>query len=197
MDSLDLGRGFVLRLTAAYAISLLVAVGMGFYAGFPLMGLEEGPQENMQEIILLIAAVIFGIAAKRLQDAASFTATGCVFLCLLFYLRELELPVTGAFTAYLDSKAFRWHETVVVLAILIPYTFLKRRFLPAQWHYVRRGKCWPFLMAAAWLLIGDALDKLVYGTAGGFFEEWAELNGYLTLLLVAYAFSKRAKLTSY
>ncbi|MBM3617600.1 MAG: hypothetical protein FJX23_03550 [Alphaproteobacteria bacterium] len=196
MDSLDLGRGFALRLAAAYVISLVLGAAIGLIVGFPLMGLEEGPQENMQEVILLCATATFAFAAKGLKDAARMTAVGAAFLCVIFYFRELELPVTGAFTAYLDSNTFRWHETFVLLAILIPYTFINRRFIPAQWGYIRSGKCWPFLLAGVWMLAGDALDKIAQGAAVGFFEEWAELNGYLTLLLVAYAFSKNARTES-
>lgn len=197
MENLTLQRGFALRLGIAYGISLLVAGLVGSYVGLDMMGLEEGPQEQMQEVFLLLGMLTFGLAAKRLRDAARFTAVGGIFLCIILYFRELELPVTGAFTAYLDSNAFRWHETFALLAVLVPYAIMNRRFIPAQWHYLRSGKCWPFLIAGAWLLIGDMLDKVVSGGIGGFFEEWAELNGYLTLLLVAYAFSKRTKITSY
>lgn len=157
------------------------------------MGREDAPLENAQEIALLFATAVFAIAAKRLKDAPRMAALGSCFLGIVFYLRELELPVTGPVTAYLDSNAFRWHEAVVLALILIPYVLLQRRFLAAQWRYIRSGRGWPYLVAAMWLLIGDALDKIVPGPAGGFVEEWAELNGYLTLLHVAYAFSQQGK----
>lgn len=194
MIQLELSRAFLRPLAATYAISLLLALLVGFYVGFPLMGLEEGPLENMQEVVLLISAAVFGMAVARLNGAPRMTAVGAVVLCLVFYLRELELPVTGAFTAYLDSKAFRWHEAFAILAFLVPYVWMNRRFIPAQWTYVRSGQCWPFLLAAAWMLIGDAMDKVSPTVAGGFIEECAELNGYLTLLLVAYAFSRKRQI---
>ncbi|TKT74896.1 hypothetical protein [Aquamicrobium sp. LC103] len=184
MEAFIYGRRFRHALLLAIAAVLIIAAILAATMGLYEVSIEEGPLETSQEVFLLIAAIAFGAAAFHERQAGRMAAFGACVLSVVFFLRELELPVSGPVTAYLNSHAFRWHEGIVVAAIAIPYLAARWRYIPAYVDYLRKLHAWPYVLTAVLLLVGEFLDGR-YSLAGiehlpMFLEETAETVAYLT-----------------
>ena len=189
MNRFIVGVRFLRLLLPAFILTGLWALYLAFLYGFLPTALEEGPLERMQEAILALAAILFFVAAFFQRDAGRMASIGVAILCVVFFLRELELPVTGPFTAYLNSDMFRLHEALVVLAIALPYIVLRWNLMPQFLDYARKFQGWPFVFAAAFLFAGEIVEKFSPSMArpeiGIFFEELLETFGYLVLACLA------------
>jgi hypothetical protein len=150
---------------------------------------EAGLMEQSQNIVLLAATIIFLLAACRSRAIDRAVGVNAGLLCGLLFFREIEFPPTAPFASYLSSQAFRLHEALVVLAILVPYALVRWRLVPELFRYSLSRRAWPFHAAAALLLIGYGFDK--YGVrylglpVSKFWEELAECISYLILMLTA------------
>ncbi len=109
MNHLEFSKGFAAPLAG------LMAVGWPwprsrFGYGPAASSAESGPLEWAQEAALLAAIVFSGAARARTAGPERLAAYLATLLYLVFFLRELELPVSGLTTGYLASDAFRRHE---------------------------------------------------------------------------------------
>ncbi len=189
MNTFHVGRQFAGRLAIVLTGIVLLALAIAATIGFGPSSIEEGPLERGQEIILG-ATVVFFIGATIWQRGAGRLASfGLVLLGIVFFLRELELPVRGPVTAYLNTDAFRLHETIAILALLLPYLALRLRLLPEFWSYAVRLRGWPFVVAAVLVLLGAAAEASVphlpMPELGVFLEETFETLGYAVLLCLS------------
>lgn len=151
---------------------------------------EDGLLEQLQNILLLLATLVFAIRAYRSHTVDRAICVGAALLCILFFFREAEFPPDAPFAAYLSSRAFRWHEALVIFAIVVPYAALRWRLAPYLIRYVASRQAWPFYLAAILLVIGYWFDK--FGSrymdlyASRFWEELAESVAYCLLVLAAF-----------
>lgn len=150
---------------------------------------EAGLMEQSQNIVLLAAAIIFLLAACRSRAVDRAVGVNAGLLCGLLFFREIEFLPTAPFASYLSSQAFRLHEALVALAILVPYSLVRWRLVPELFRYALSRRAWPFQAAAVGLLIGYGFDK--YGVryldlpVSKFWEELAECISYFILMLAA------------
>ena len=172
-------------LLAVPVAAALLAVAIGLEA----TGRESGPLELAQEASLILAALVYAAAAVRQQQAERMASVGVCIVAMVFFLRELELPVTGPITDYLDSSSFRWHEAAVVGAVAIAYLALRWRLIPVFVRYLREWQSWPYVLVAALLVAGTLIDgrHWLWGVAylPTTIEETLETAAYLILLLTS------------
>jgi hypothetical protein len=178
-------------------VAIAAAFGSAAILGFYEAAIENGPMEHMSELLLLAAAYYFGRAAINSTDADRMAALGAMTLSLLFFFRELELPVTGPITAYLDSNTFRWHETIVVLAVFIPYFAMRWRLIPEILRFLLTSHVLPFIGVLAFLLCGDLFDQIKPAAENinlfMFIEEMFEFVAYTLFALSAHRVARNAK----
>lgn len=189
MDQLKVSRRFALALVPVIGGILVGGAVIGFGSGLSAFVREGGALERSQEFVLLATAVVFVLTAIRSAGEAGVAAVTGVFFCVVCFFRELELPVTGFVTGYINSDAFRWHEAGLVTAILVPYLYLKRHFIPKLFRSLIKGDFWPLFLSAGCLLAAEFFDKHGADLAALCLEEFLEMGGYITLLLLAGAFA--------
>ena len=189
MNHLEFSKGFAAPLAGLMAVGLAMAALALWVMGPAASSAESGPLEWAQEAALLAAIVFSGAAALGLRGPERLAAYLATLLYLVFFLRELELPVSGLTTGYLASDAFRRHEATALVVLVLPYAVARRRFWRDFLAYALGGKGWPFMLAALLVGVGAALDGApgVAGVPhlGTFMEETAELLGYLVLAAAA------------
>ncbi|WP_279482012.1 hypothetical protein [Aureimonas sp. SK2] len=189
MNRLEFSPSFARLLAGLVACILVAALSTPFYWGLPGAAGENGPLEWTQEALLLVAVVFSGAAAAALRGAERMAAFFATLLYLVFLFRELELPEIGPVTTYLGSEAFRWHEALVLAALVLPYALLRRRHGRALIAYGLSFKGWPFALAALCVGIGALFDGApsLAGVLhlGTFLEETAELVAYAILAAAA------------
>lgn len=189
MNHLEFPKGFAKLLAGLLSCILLAALLLPPLVGLEAASGENGPLEWTQEAVLLAAVVFSGAAAMGLRGAERLAAFLATLLYLVFLLRELELPEVGPVTRYLASHSFRWHETLVLAALVLPYLIARRRHCRELAGYVVSLRGWPFALAALFVGIGAVFDGApgLGGVAylGTFLEETAELLGYVVLAAAA------------
>ncbi|WP_185983173.1 hypothetical protein [Aureimonas mangrovi] len=178
------GRHVLWLLTAAFAVAALTLVS-SLALGLETTSIEAGPLETSQEALLLATMALYGWAAFDQRAAARMASVGALTMAGIFFFRELEVPPTGALTTYLNSNAFRWHETFVVLGIAIPYIVLRWRLMPTFIAYLRGFHTWPYVLVGLLLLTGDWLDGMEMATPhlATVIEEAAETLAYAVFAL--------------
>ncbi|RIY00096.1 hypothetical protein D3218_12435 [Aureimonas flava] len=189
MNHLDFPKSFAGLLAGLLLFVLACALATVPFLGLDLASGENGPLEWTQEAMLMAAVVFSGAAALGLRGPERLAAFLATLLYAVFLLRELELPVTGPITRYLASGMFRWHETLVLAVLVLPYAALRFRFWPAILSYGLSLRGWPFALAALLVGTGAVFDGVP--SLGGvahlstFLEETAELLGYTVLAVAA------------
>lgn len=181
MQHFAFGRRFLGRLSGGLALLIALAMAVAGIMGFQAVSLEAGPLEMAQEYLLLAAAAMFALAAWQMGGAGRMASVGAAMLALVFLLRELELPVTGSVTGYLNSDLFRWHEALAVLLVAAPYLALRWRHLGEHLRFVRSGHGWPFAAIAVLLVAADTMEGVALATPflHVFAEELLETCAYL------------------
>ncbi len=181
---------------AILAVNAIVFCTMAAIIGPKAASTEGGSMEELQNLVLIAAMLIFFMTAWRERAAPRMAAFGAALFCIICFLRELELPTTGPITAYMNDKAFRWHETIALAAIVLPYVALRQRYIPELLAYVKNLDAWPFMLAGLLFGIGAGIDTFggltPYKLIGQFLEELLEASGYLILLATAVLFILRS-----
>lgn len=175
-------RGFI-----GLTIVLLLLNAVLFYLVTDLNNLaiemgEEGLLENLQLIYLGLAALAFLIGGLRSEGPARMFAIGMCLLMLIFFFREFEIEPTGPVSSYIKSRAFRWHEAIVVIGFAAIYIFRRTHYVRPALQFVFSRKAWPFYMAAGLILLGEVFEKMDSFAYHEFFEEVLESLSYFTLL---------------
>ncbi|MBB3936402.1 hypothetical protein [Aureimonas phyllosphaerae] len=189
MQHLEFRNGFAKLLAGVMTLTLLGALFSWWTLGLPLAAHENGPLEWVQEAALLAAAVFSGAAAAGLRGPERIAAYLATLLYLVFLLRELELPPVGPVTTYLASDAFRWHEALALVVLVLPCLVRGWRHWRTFLAYGLSLRGWPFAVAAGLVGLGAVFDGAPHfaGVAwlGTFLEETAELLGYVVLATAA------------
>ncbi|WP_439272573.1 hypothetical protein [Pseudochrobactrum sp. HB0163] len=143
---------------------------------------EEGLLENLQLVYLGLAALAFFVAGLRDEGPERMFAIGMCVLMLIFFFRELEVEPDGLLTGYIKSRAFRWHEAFVVIAVAAFYIFRHKNYVRPVMHFILSGKAWPFYLAAMLLLLGEVFERMDGFAYNEFLEEVFESLSYFLLL---------------
>jgi hypothetical protein len=175
-------------------ILYLIAFALGVFDSVGWFD-EDGPIEDMQVVVLAIAAAVSaGWAFRQKREGriisyflfAMFVAccwremdlrgtTAPEWLIWMFHGTGQHVFIAAIFAVFLVTQVRHWAELPrLVIATLQPRSLL----------YVAAG--------AVLLSSGIAeIAELHYGMAVENFEEWLELNGYLLFLFAAYVFPYR------
>jgi len=186
MDHFRFGQRFGIWTGLGAAIIIVAALATAGGLGLRTTSVEDGPLEIAQEVMLVAAVIVFAWAAIHQKSAGRMASIGATIVSLVFFLRELELPVVGPVTDYLNSGAFRLHEAILVALAIVPYIVVRRRLMPELIQYVRSRDVWPFVTAAILLIIADRLDGhgFIFGVRSLpiFIEELFELLAYYLMM---------------
>lgn len=148
---------------------------------------ESGPIETVQLVYLAAGALLFFAAAVTLSGAERMFCVAMAMLCLVFFLREMEIDDAGPIAAYLESKLLRTHEALVVAAVTIVYLVFRWSLIGGVVRFVLSKSAWPFYVAAVLLLVGGIFDVFHGPVPNQIKEEIFECSSYLALLLIAAA----------
>jgi len=146
---------------------------------------ESGLIETVQLVYLATAALLFFFAAATLSGAERMFCVAIAILCLVFFLREFEAASSGPFTAYLESRSLRIHETLLVAGIGISYMALRWNLMDNVVRFAFSRAAWPFYVAGILLLAGAIFDIFHGSVPNQIKEEILECSCYLALLLIA------------
>jgi hypothetical protein len=146
---------------------------------------ESGPIETVQLVYLAGAFFLFLAAAALLSGAERMFCVAVAMLCFIFFFRELEMDKVGPISGYLESKAHRVHETILVALVAIVYLVLRWRLAGGVFRFVFSKAAWPFYVAALLLLAGAIFDIVHGSVPNQIKEEIFECSSYLALLLIA------------
>jgi hypothetical protein len=190
------------KFTTGFALLLFVALvfNIGYFA-FTIdprdvsVSLDEsGAIETFQLAYIAGAIALFFIAGLLQHKAGRMFCMGLAVLCIVFFLRELEVSRVGPITTYMNSKIFRVHEAIVIIAVACIYLAFRWRTVGDITRFVFSTAAWPFYVAAIFLLIGAYCDSQHGTVSMQIKEEIAESASYLTLMITAaglcYQFSR-------
>lgn len=178
LDRLMPDRLLLLWLAVGGVVAFAFSIGGAAALGFEASAIENGPQENLEIALLLVAALGFlATALFRQMPGAPVMA----FLALVFGLmglREFETPIDNDILAYLAGHAARIHWAVLVLATGVFVAFRDRRWSLGR-HLRATDAVWfPLIGAALIVLLGSvaesAAGKAPEGTHIHDLMEWLE-----------------------
>ncbi|MDQ0997781.1 hypothetical protein QFZ34_002963 [Phyllobacterium ifriqiyense] len=185
MEQAKFTTGFALLLLAA----LVINIGYFAFSIDPLdvsVSLDEsGAIETFQLAYIAGATALFFIAGLLQHKAGRMFSIGMAVLCIVFFLRELEVDRVGPITTYMNSKVFRIHEAVIIIAVACVYLAFRWRTVGEIARFVFSKSAWPFYVAAIFLLIGAYCDSQHGTVSMQIKEEIAESASYLALMVTA------------
>jgi hypothetical protein len=152
---------------------------------------ESGPIETVQLVYLAGGAVLFLFAAATLSGAERMFCIAMAMLCMVFFLRELEVDAVGPMTDYLESRSIRIHEAIVIAVVAIGYLVFRWSQVGDVVRFVFSRSAWPFFVAGILLLVGAIFDIFHGPVPNQIKEEIFECSCYLALLLIAAAICYR------
>jgi hypothetical protein len=161
---------------------------------------EDGPIENLQALVVLVAFVLSLWQARGERREGRVILLGLAAMYLACCVREVELRNTGA-PDWLAWPTYGAGQNVVIIAIFAAfalYLLKRRRVVPAAMRVLLAPRCGFYLVAAAVLFasgIAEAVERS-FGEPAEILEEWLELNGYLLFLLASLFFPYKDRLPS-
>jgi hypothetical protein len=172
-----------------FAVSIGGAAGLGFEAA----AIENGPQENLEVALLIVAAVIFLMTAVFRNRAGAPVLSVLSLIFGLMALREFETPVDNDLLFYLAGHAARIHWALLSLAITAGLAFRDRRW-PFKDHLQGTDPVWgPLIVAAGIVVLGSFAEQAASVASSGsrihgimeWLEESLEVCGYGIAALTA------------
>lgn len=155
------------------------------FDNFQIMLGEEGLIENLQEIVLCLAAILFFSAAVNQSGADRMFVVGMGILSILFFFREWSFEPVGVISHYLDTTAFRIHEAVVVIVIAAIYAALRPHYILPIIQFILSPRAWLFYVAALVLGASHLYENYSSSIYNEYYEEMLELCGYLIVFMLA------------
>ena len=184
---------FLFWLAGGGGVTFAFSIGGAAALGFEGSAIENGPQENLEIALLVIAALTFSGAAMvgKGPGAPVLMVLGAIFG--LMGLREFETPIDNDFLAYLAGHPVRIHWATLTLALTAFLAFRDRRWSPIQ-HLRGTGPAWlPLITAALIVVLGSFAEKASGAAPEGthihdlmeWLEETFEVCGYLVAAVTA------------
>ncbi len=146
---------------------------------------EEGLIETLQQLVLLLTSILFFIAAVYQRGTDRMFVVGLGILCALFFFREWSFEPLGVISHYLDSRLFRWHEAVAVIAIAAIYALLRPQYILPIIRFVLSSKAWLFYVAVVLLVASHLFENYSTSIYYEYYEEILELSAYLVVFMLA------------
>ena len=154
------------------------------------IGIENGPLEDAQLVLMLPAIGLFWYAGWRSRGAVRVAGVLLALAGMLMFSRELDFKSFESPT----TPDFDWlvvhHLQDAIFAVLgaaaALYMWVQRRYF---WPLVRLGLRWQAWPCAAALFLMCFAEFYLDGlpsTAGHFWEELVETNGYFLFLVAAW-----------
>jgi len=153
-------RLFMIWLGIAFAVCFAFSIGGAAGLGFEASAIENGPQENIEIALLIIAAIVFlgtAIAGKG-PGAPVLAGLGLIFG--LMGLREFETPIDDDLLFYLAGHASRIHWAILCVAMIVILSWRDRRWGPRA-HFASVQAVWtPLGVAAGIVLLGSVAEHI-------------------------------------
>lgn len=186
-------RLLLLWLLVGVGVTFAFSIGGAAGLGFEATAIENGPQENL-EIILLLAAALTLLATAvfgRRPGGPALMVLSLIFG--LMGLREFETPIDNDVLFYLAEHAAREHWAILALAITSGLAFRDRRWSWRQ-HLRGTGPVWiPLISAAVIVVLGSVAEEIAGAAVPGshlhdimeWLEESLEVCGYVVAFVTA------------
>lgn len=147
---------------------------------------DNGLIENMQALLLMVACIVYLLVGLRENRLNKLIPLFCSLLCFSFLLRELDVEkfdLPGVLI-YFGHGAGRDAILAIALFSIFTYAALNRSYYKkAAIHFARSGSGWLLVSGGVFLVIGNVFEKSDGIPHFVFFEEIAELFGYVLILL--------------
>lgn len=170
---------FGFTIWAAYAV---------FYGNRTHLYADNGLIENFQAVLLTIACLVYLAAAAFGRKSNQLIHLFCSVLCLSFLLREVDaedfnLPRAVVFLGHGIGRNTMLVTAFIAIAV---YAALHRSYYMNAVVRFTKSRTGRLLIAGGlFLLIGGLLDQTNRPLHHEFYEEIAELLGYIFILLSA------------
>ena len=171
-------RLFLIWLGIAVAVCFAFSIGGAAGLGFEASAIENGPQENIEIALLVIAALVFMGTAILGKGPGAPALTGLSLIFGLMGLREFETPIDNDLLFYLAGHASRIHWAVLCVAMIIFLSWRDRRW-GLRAHFASIQAVWvPLGVAAVIVLLGsvaeDVSGEAIAGSHLHDIMEWLE-----------------------
>lgn len=184
----SLGRSLPMVLGTMLVLTVLSCIGWSLD---PLFAEENHPIELLQGILLLLACLVHGERALRLEKSSvSFLIhAGLAILMYSFFLRETdirEMDADGAHLWHWVEHAARAIGVVLWLAYFLHAALRLKRVFAQRLAILKLPVIWMALLGGVFLVAGWPFDKEVFHAfmpqeISRLIEEVLELNAYLLL----------------
>ncbi len=156
---------------------------------------EHGILENTQAFTLLIACIVFFLPTVSQQRPDKIILSFFSFLCLNFFLREVDLRDLDvpAILQLIAAGNGRKIMITIGFVIIFAYAFLHRaRYKDEVIKFIFSNKFVLMGIAAVFLFMSGFFEEANSVLHHVFLEELVELFGYILILIVAIMSSKNS-----
>jgi len=153
-------RLFLIWLGVAVAVCFAFSIGGAAGLGFEASAIENGPQENIEIALLIIAALVFMATAIVGKGPGAPVLAGLSLIFGLMGLREFETPIDNDLLFYLAGHASRIHWAILCLVMIVFLSWRGRRWGPRA-HFASIRAVWvPLGTAAGIVLLGSVAERI-------------------------------------
>ncbi len=163
---------------------------------------ESGPIESLHTIVLAVGWVLFCRETMKHSGSSRMAALVMACLCLLMFFRELDLRVFNApeWLINITTPGIRKWLSLALIVLASVYAASRYRQIPGLVRSSLTWRAWPFYIWPMLLIAGEKVELVTHETRqddlpgywanGQFWEEFLELNAYITVLYAAYIFAE-------
>jgi hypothetical protein len=177
---------------------VLVTCSHVFFAGAQQLAAENGPLENLQQLLLALAGIAFAVHVfTRTSRQPRERSLILVALFVTFLLRETDVAVPGKIpwlSYWIDESgkkillAAAWLAVIFYVAGRGPLSFLVRANAKTDATF------WILALAAGMLFVSWAFDrKYLLSSRSLQIEEVSEVIGYALMLIAGIQFTQAKK----
>lgn len=152
---------------------------------------ENGLIESLQVYLLAVACAVYVVTLALETRPDKLLLLTCTLLCYGFIVRELDVEnfAIPQVLIFIGSGVGRTVTLALAMAAIALYAMLTDpvRYAKTAVAFARSRPGLLFIAGCVFLVIGDLLEKNKLLIQHVFFEEMAELFGYLLILLASIA----------
>ncbi len=151
---------------------------------------ENGVIENLQVLAIFVCGTLFVKTIFSIKKSHhKLIATGCAWLCLTFILREVDVEDFDIPQIFIFLGSGTGRNLMLLAGWITIFTLFYRQFSAFKGQLSRYFMSYTgrfFMLAAGFLLLGDAFDhRWIDVPFYQFYEELSELNGYFSMVVGA------------
>lgn len=147
---------------------------------------ENGLIENIQAFLLVIACIVYLATVAIEKRSDKLILLFCSLLCFSFLLRELDVEEFDIPQALIFIGHGVGRNTTQAMAFFAIFTYAasnRSYYKKASVEFAKSRPGWLLITGGVFLLVGDFFEKRNGILHHVFFEEIAELFGYVLILL--------------